>query len=737
MILKVKDFDNFFKIVSYGVVVSGLLSLTASGGIGILITSIFLLLVILAWFLEGTRWQLSERLGVVLIFLVVPLFYLDWKFKISGLNTREAIAAGNLARLILILAGIKLLQKKANRDWIFLYLISFFEVLLAAGLSISPLFLVSLAVYLLFAVCSVVAFEIRKSSQIVFEKNNKINTFKVGNKTAFSKLRSFQLPLTAVSLLLLISLFAVPLFFALPRVSGSGFGKNFGGLSGFTGFSDSVRLGEIGKLQQSDEVVMRVRLDDGDRNKINNFRWRGVALDTFDNRTWKKSRFQFTEPFIKSEKDFFLVDSATDVRNVVTQTVYLEPIDTPILFALSRPVAVQGNFQIVTKDSEGSIAYPHPGTERITYKVFSDIGYPNVDRLRMDNSPYSVQSQRYLRLPRNFDERISNLAQEVITNSGAKNRYDQAKAVEKYMQTNFGYTLEMKAGGDEPLSDFLFNVREGHCEYFATAMAVMLRTQGIATRIINGFQQGEYNETAGVYVVRQKDAHSWVEVYFPKENAWIPFDPTPSAGQFPEQTSGTSIIGSINKLVEALETFWIQYVVTYDNQEQRSLFRSVRNNVSDYHGNLSVWINQLNNQLSDWWKEVRGDDGIEASAKAIGFAVGYLVVAILGILLIVWLIRKISKLKFVEIFRSWLKTKKETSIIEFYERMQKVLAKQGLQRKEYQTPLEFAFALNMLEAVKITERYNSVRFGEKSLTQTEIREIEIWLLRLEEKENKK
>ena len=87
------------------------------------------------------------------------------------------------------------------------------------------------------------------------------------------------------------------------------------------------------------------------------------------------------------------------------------------------------------------------------------------------------------------------------------------------------------------MSDFLFNIKEGHCEYFATALAIMLRTQGIATRVVNGFQSGEYNETTGVYIVRQKDAHSWVEVYFPQAKVWVPFDATPAAGQSTQSVS--------------------------------------------------------------------------------------------------------------------------------------------------------------------------------------------------------
>jgi transglutaminase-like putative cysteine protease len=96
----------------------------------------------------------------------------------------------------------------------------------------------------------------------------------------------------------------------------------------------------------------------------------------------------------------------------------------------------------------------------------------------------------------------------------------------------------MKAGGADPLADFLFHVKQGHCEYFATALGVMLRTQGIATRVVNGFLPGEYNQAAGAFTVRQSDAHSWVEVYFPQTNSWVTFDPTPPAGRTPRERTG-------------------------------------------------------------------------------------------------------------------------------------------------------------------------------------------------------
>jgi transglutaminase-like putative cysteine protease len=476
---------------------------------------------------------------------------------------------------------------------------------------------------------------------------------------------------------------------------------------------------------------MRVRLE-SNGNNFNLLRWRGIALDTFDNRGWRKSN-SIKDRYLDEGKGYFQINYASSGENLAVQTFYLEPIDTNILFGLSRTLIVQGNFPVIYKDSEDAVNYSGNSSERISYRIISDTNLPKPQTLREDEENYSPVMNKYLQLPEKMDRRISQLAKNISGNSF--NRYDKAKAIESYLQNNFGYTLELKPGGDEPLAEFLFDYREGHCEYFATAMAVMLRTQGIATRIVNGFQPGEYNETADVYVVKQRNAHSWVEVYFPKENAWVPFDPTPFAGQSLESNSSTGIIGKFNNYVEALETFWIQYFVAYDNQEQRSLFRSVKNGFVDYQSKASSWLTEKQNQLGEWWKEVRGDKGLQTSAKAAGYGIAYLAAAILGVILLIWLYRKIIKLQIWHKIFLWLRRKNETAIVEFYERMQTVLASKGFRREPHQTPLEFAFALKMPEAVRITEKYNRVRFGEKNLSKDETQEIENWLKDLEEGNN--
>ena len=285
------------------------------------------------------------------------------------------------------------------------------------------------------------------------------------------------------------------------------------------------------------------------------------------------------------------------------------------------------------------------------------------------------------------------------------------RAIELDLQKNFAYSLEMKASGPDPLSDFLFNVQSGHCEYFSTAMAVMLRTHGIAARVVNGFLPGEYNDTSGAYTVRQSDAHSWVEVYFPSSRSWVTFDPTPSIGR--AEPVRTGLTAQLHKYVEALELLWFQYVVGYDKQEQRSLASSIHNQLFDY-GRFA----------SNLLTTVRG----YMTATTLSIAV-----VVLGIVLMV--------LTFIFGKRFWSFGWRRSAVVpgadetyssvEFYERLLNVMEQRGLLREKHLTPLEFANKLVHSQAMMITRAYNRVRFGKQRLTATEKREIENALSELE------
>src|SRR5258706_3131141 len=125
-------------------------------------------------------------------------------------------------------------------------------------------------------------------------------------------------------------------------------------------------------------------------------------------------------------------------------------------------------------------------------------------------------------------DRIHKLALDVVQAAGATNPYDEATAIEAYLRGPlFSYTLTppLPPQGADPLDWFLFHSRQGYCEFFATAMGDMLRSLGIPTRLVNGFGPGTFENTINSYVVRSEDAHTWVEVYFPKYG-WIEFEPT-------------------------------------------------------------------------------------------------------------------------------------------------------------------------------------------------------------------
>ena len=718
-------FENFFKLISYTAVFCGFLSLWVSGTFGIVGTSLFLVVLVSAWFLEGSRWQISERLGTALIVLAMPAFYFAWRYKlIEPFTAAETVVAGVLARMILSLTAIKILQKKSDRDWIFLYLMSFFEVLLAAGLSISALYLGSFLLYLLVMVCSVIAYEIRKTSREV-EARIGVDSTIIEPAKAAPLLRLRKLSIVSIVLILFIIALATPLFFMLPRVGGAGLGSFQNGMSTSTGFSDTVRLGSIGKIQQNDAVVMRVRLE-ASPSEAGELYFRGVALDKFDNKNWSKSKSSEKEPYVRGERDLIQLDYASGRENLLMQTIYLEPLDTPVLFAVPRTVAIQGNFPVLYKDGYGAVSFS-ANNERVSYKVLSDRSLPSLERLRADGQGYSIESQNYLQLPPEYDRRIADLASTAAGN--AKSRYDKAVAVQSYLRNTYDYTLEMKSGGEQPLADFLFNVRKGHCEYFATAMAVMLRTQGIATRIVNGFHEGEYNSTAGLYVVRQRHAHAWVEVYFPKENAWVPFDPTPSSTE--AEGASTGIIAQAGKYLEALDAIWIQYFVAFDDQEQRSLARTMRSGFVDYQARTGIYWDQAKVMLAEWWADVRGDKGLVTSTQAVGYAVAVVAGAVILIILVVSLFRRLRNSGSWQGIWNRLFLKKSVSIVEFYDRMQQILATKGLVRAQYETPLEFALASGIPEAVELTDKYNRVRFGEKGITSVEAAEIEHWLRELE------
>lgn len=715
------DFSNYFRASSYAMVACATLALVLAGGLHVALAGIFALVMVLAWMWEGKKWQLSERVGLVIVLLSVPLFVLDWNYQKAVGEPVGRMGVTALAHLIVFLSAVKLLQVKKDRDWVFLYLISFFEVLLAAGLSFSPVFLGTLTLYLLCGLSTIISFEIQKSrraiplaeTHLLVPPDSRIfrNAARQERKGGRVNVEIGRLPFVALFLFLLIFILALPLFLVAPRSSGAAFSRSGAALTNFTGFSESVMLGEIGNLKRDDAVVMHVRIEDPTTNL--DIRWRGVALDEFTGRGWKKSAAVRRSEKVFDGPGFFRLGTTLALNRLTSQTVFLEPIDSPALFAASRPVAIQGDFAKLRVDDEGSVQVARRQSGRAMYTALSDMTQPDVRLLRADPQRDPVTFGRYTDLPSAIDPRIGALANAIMVNAHASNRYDLARAIEAHFHQEYGYTLQMTAGGADPLADFLFNVKAGHCEYFATAMAVMLRTRNIPARVVNGFLPGEFNDASGAYTVRQSDAHSWVEVYFPESGSWVTFDPTPSAGR--EVPVRTGLAARLGKYAEAFELIWFQYVVGYDKQEQRSLAASLQSNLYDFRRSLGQFLFSL-----------------RATVSSASGALYFVALTSVGAFLLIFAARRVRRFGWRRGFslRPGRETPPESPVL-FYERLTKLLATQGAEREVHLTPMEFASNLALDPVLTITRAYNRVRFGGQQLSATELREIERTLEQLE------
>src|SRR5690606_22123117 len=180
--------------------------------------------------------------------------------------------------------------------------------------------------------------------------------------------------------------------------------------------------------------------------------------------------------------------------------------------------------------------------------------------------------------PSDLSPRVRDLAGELTR--GKESPLDIAKSLEKQLRTRYKYDLGSPSGGaKDPLDHFLFESKRGHCEFYSTAMAIMLRVRGVPARNVTGFVGGSWNSFGQFYAVRQGDAHSWVEAYLP-ERGWIRFDPTPPSNAEPQATAD-GLVGMMREIIEAASRSWQQNVEGYDMNKQLGLFSTIKRALSE------------------------------------------------------------------------------------------------------------------------------------------------------------
>jgi transglutaminase-like putative cysteine protease len=349
-----------------------------------------------------------------------------------------------------------------------------------------------------------------------------------------------------------------------------------------SGFSDSVELGQIGNLKQSSAVVMHAQRVEGTPLAV--LKWRGVVLDTFNGVTWSRRRRPRPRKNIPTENSNYILRLEPARGELVTYEILLEPIATTALFGPFQVRQVSGR-QIpgIEVDTDNAIFTRIQQGQRMQYRVQSELVNPPTARNKTGTSAPELSTEAqatYLRLPNTISPRVRELAAEITRDD--RTPLEKARHIEDYLRRNYKYSLDLTWNpGNDPLEEFLFTAKSGHCEYFASAMAVMLRAVGVPTRLVNGFLMGEYNPVGDTYIIRQSDAHSWVEAYLPG-SGWSEFDPTPPAGD----ELDTGLVAQLHNYVDALGYFWNTYVLTYDSDSQGQLFQQAQESAEKLHANL-------------------------------------------------------------------------------------------------------------------------------------------------------
>jgi transglutaminase-like putative cysteine protease len=513
------------------------------------------------------------------------------------------------------------------------------------------------------------------------------------------------------------------IFFILPRVSSSGYLRNLGIQSSImTGFSQDVSLGGIGQIQQSSNVVMHIQVLDGKMPESP--KWRGVALANFDGRRWYNTPETATVHGLYNSpldlthiSNFSFYSAAQSVPHLpsLSYRVVMEPVGLNLFFLAPAPLKINGDYRLVEIRSDGSIYSNRliengaPGESDNpqsigAYTAEADTRNPDPyvrDSVSRDYPPRVAVL--YLQLPR-LDPRIPQLARQISATAGSN--YARAKAVERYLQTNFGYTLELPGLREaDPLAHFLFERKKGHCEYFASSMAIMLRTLGIPARVVNGFRGGEYNDLTSSYIVREKDAHSWVEAYFP-EYGWVTFDPTP-AGPAAGPMTGWSRIALY---MDAARQMWREWIVNYDFSHQARLRTEISTKTGNAQSSFRSWLwtkyRSLVTLTENWQRRLERLSPFQMAMCCV--LVGFLVA--LPFMPKAW--RRIQR-------RHMMRNPQRaprTSASFWYMRMLKMMARRGARKEPSQTPEEFtasiADPLVRQHVERFTEHYERARFDE-------------------------
>lgn len=608
-------------------------------------------------------------------FFPVDYYFLSRDFLISTLH------------LIFFLAALITLRARTPREYFLVKVIALTQLLAACVLSQGLVFLAFLTLFASFGIVAQISGEIR------YNLTQPQTIARAGQK-------GVSLRILGVSSFVFVAVLLVgaSLFVLLPRTAGIMFRGFPNDRLRRTGYTDEVRLNQVGELQFTTTPVLRARFQNSQR--MPGLKWRGDALLQFDGVRWFNRRQDID--LLKPQNGQFPL---TDFAYVwprgprVSYEVKLENVGGNELFFVGRPEVLRLDYPFpIFRTPTGQIRAGNLLGPGLRYQAYSFLPQPQLRNPPPADIPEELRNQA-LSLPP-IDPRIPDLARDWTRTAG--DDLARAQLIERRLRTSFQYSTRLlDRPVPDPMAHFLFTRKEGHCEYFASAMAVMLRTLGIPARLATGFQAGTYNPISGWHMVRGADAHTWVEAWLP-EHGWLTFDPTP-----PDPRGASSaLLAHLSLYLDAAEVFWQEWVLSYDLERQILL----ADRVGRGGRNFSI----------DWrrrWKSV------EAWGKAVAAELPRIAIALTGslvsVVLLLWLAPRVLAYwrhrRRTALLRSGQAAASDATIL--YQRMLELLRARRLEKPTWMTANEFAAKVPGDRAGalvrELTSAYQDLRFGHR------------------------
>jgi transglutaminase-like putative cysteine protease len=690
---------------------------------------------------------------------------------------------GAVASLQSYLQYVLLFQPKSSRIYWQLVLLSLGQVAIAATLVPGPLFGALLTVYLLLGIVTLTtlvlsadASRYKHPSRDVAGSPNVGGTLAIGGPpmleggvAGMPRLLGWGMLEQVGGIFAMTLLAGSLLFFFIPRWQIENREVATDEPLRAVGFSRTITLGELGEVVQNPDVVMRIQFFRGLGTRpfqlADEPLLRGSVVTRYENGAWTQAQSSSIVPL-----------STDTAPPYVRQRITIEPLDVGELFCVVPVFSLQPDPRLRVNISGEQLARHEDARSRQFEFEVGTNGIVNNRQRKYLPCKWTLRRSgraQLLHMPEGREGApdplagLRTVADEVLQekNIDPGNTVAAAHALCDFLRSSGEFTYSLLAQPRDPaldpLEDFVTLHRSGHCEYFAGALVMMLRSQGIPARVAIGFKGGEWNTLGMYYQIQQLHAHTWVEVYLDEEDipgdafsdddgsppaAWLVLDPTVGVPDANTNNAGVGILARIRQYLDYGQVLWANYVVGLNSRrQQQGIYEPVAAGTRAAFENLfgrEEWGRRMralgNSPVGSFWAWYRRHwfswwGGLVSVGASLVAAALYFAVR--------WLVGSLRRIGLVRSRRCAY----EPPTLEMYRRLEDALARRGLQRHPAQTAYEFAVVAggHLAESAemrsiahlprRIIDSFYRVRFGGRKLDNREVQAVELALAELEGK----